>query len=185
MKKTIAYLLILALALGLAACGANGENAVDPSGEQTGPEPSFESAETDEKSVGNEVEIGGTTVKLTYESHHGELVFKENVAAIEKASYGQACNLTCRSDEGVLFLIHIVYFEGKSIDEVIGEEETLSDKTVAGVDYRYFEYDENGVPGHTYVCSFNGTVYTVSFVSKYDTASLESVFLSNVRFEKE
>ena len=114
------------------------------------------------------------------------MYFKENVVEIEKSSYDQFCNLYCSGDEGMLFIIHIVYFEGKGVDEVMsGSENNLTDKTVGGLEYRYFEYDENGVPGHTYVYTFEGTTYTISFVSNFDITSLESAFLSNVRFEKE
>lgn len=177
MKKFFALLVILTLSLGLAACAAGNES--DPSGKQTG---SAEGGDT----PGSEIVIGGKTVKLTYESHHGDMYFKENAVDIEKSSYGQVCNLCCRSDGGVLFVIHIVYFEGKSADEVMsGSENNLTDKTVGGLEYRYFEYDENGTPGHTYVYTFEGTAYTVSFVSDYDMTSLEAAFLSNVRFEKE
>ena len=177
MKRTVAYLVILVLLIGLAACGGRDETGGDPSGS-----PSGSSARTE----GGQVLIGGKTLKLTYESRHGDMYFKENVVDIEKSSFGQACNLYCNSDEGMLFVIHIVYFEGKSIEEVMsGSENTLTDKTVGNIEYRYFEYDENGAPGHTYAYCFEGTTYTVSFVSNYDMTSLESVFLSNVRFEKE
>lgn len=195
MKRIIALILILTLALSFAACG--GGNDSPATGKQTGTASDVAgSGEQTESDTGNDapesapngnvVEIGGKTVELRYESRHGDMFFKENVVDIEKSSYGQACNLYCNSDDGMLFVIHIVYFEGKSVDEVMsGSENNLTDKTVGGLEYRYFEYDENGTPGHTYVYNFEGTTYTISFVSTFDMASLESVFLSNVRFEKE
>ena len=184
MKKVIALLLILTLVLSLAACGEGDKTETNQTGNQT--DSVSEKTVTDIAPNDNEIVIGGKTVKLTYESHHGDMYFKENVVDIEKNTYGAACDLSCRSDDGVSFVIHIVYFEGKSIDEVMsGSENNLTDKTVDGLEYRYFEYDENGTPGHTYVYNFEGTTYTISFVSTFDMASLESVFLSNVRFEKE
>ena len=169
MKKILALLLSLTLALGLAGCGAINKKAA-----------------SDGAPNGGEIVIGGRTIQLTYESHHKEMYFRENVADIQKSSFGQACDLVCPADEGMLFVIHIVYFEGKSVDEVMsGSENQLTDKTAGGLEYRYFEYDENGVPGHTYIYHFNGTTYTISFVSSLDMTSLESAFLSNVHFEKE
>ena len=184
MKKIVALLLILTLAIGITACGKDDKTETNQTGKQT--DSVSENAATESASNGDEIVIGGKTVKLTYESHHGDMYFKENVVDIEKNTYGAACDLRCRFDDGVLFIIHIVYFEGKSIDEVMsGSENNLTEKTVSGLEYRYFEYDENGVPGHTYVYTFEGTTYTISFVSNFDMTSLESVFLSNVRFEKE
>jgi len=94
----------------------------------------------------------------------------------------QICECDLCSDEG---FVHKLCAEAEAGDEVIsGSEDNLTDKTAGGLEYRYFEYDENGTPGHTYVYSFEGTTYTISFVSNFDMTSLEYAFLSNVRFEK-
>lgn len=184
MKKIITLLLIVTFAASFAACGEGDKTETNQTGNQT--DSVSEKTVTDIAPNDNEIVIGSKTVKLTYESRHGDMYFKENVVEIEKSSYGQACNLYCNSDEGMLFIIHIVYFEGQGVDEVMsGSENNLTDKTVGGLEYRYFEYDENGTPGHTYVYTFEGTTYTISFVSNFDMTSLESAFLSNVRFEKE
>ena len=82
-----------------------------------------------------------------------------------------------------LFSIHLVYYEGKTVEDVMeaGDYE-LTDKTLNGIEYRYFEYDENGIPGHTYVCANNGTAYTISFVSNADISALEKAFMESVHF---
>ena len=74
-------------------------------------------------------------------------------------------------------------WEGKTAEEVMAESDNeITAKTVGETEYQYFEYDENGTPGHTYMYTYNGTTYTISFVSSADISALEQAFMNNVRF---
>ncbi len=179
MKKLTLFLLIAALLLSLASCGflkgSNEDASDDPA----------KKGKSDGASDGSVIVIGDTTITLNQESHHGDMYFMENPGEIEKAAYEQVCELYCRRDEGQLFVIHLVYFKGASVEEVmVGSDYPMTDKTVNGLEYKYFEYDENGTPGHAYVIHYEGTTYTISFVSSYDMTSLETVFMNNVYFKK-
>ena len=170
MRKIIAYILIAILAVTLAACGAQNGPVTEPLSGQT------------EEDVGG-IHVGGVTVRFTNELNHGELHFKD-IDGSEKAGYEQAFNLTRSKDGEFVFAIRLVYFKQSTVEEVMtGSDQTLTEKNVNGVGYFYFEYDENGTPGHTYLYSFNDTVYTISFVSAYDMTALETAFLSNAYFQ--
>ncbi len=169
MKKIIAILLIAIVAVTLAACGAQNNAVTEPSGEKT--------EET------GAIQVGGVAVRFGSELDHGELHFKD-IEGTEKAGYEQAFNLVYQDGGEMLFAVRLVYFKGSTIDEVMtGTDAVLTEKTVNGTAYSYFEYDENGTPGHTYLCDFAGTIYTVSFVSSSDMTALEAAFLANVYFE--
>jgi len=166
----------MAFAVSLASCGLFGGNGGDPSGKKTDGAP-----------VGDQdggITVGGYTVRLTKELSHGDMHFSAPEKA-ELSGFDQAFNIYYPVDEGMLFIMHLVYFKGQGVDEVLsGSENNVSDKTVGGVVYRCFEYEENGTPGRTYLYFFDGTTYTISFASSFDTALLEEAFLSGVRFEK-
>ena len=181
MKKILIPLLIATLILSLSACGSIGS---DP----------FTDGQSDSVSANNAndpnnptVSINGHTVVLDYESYHKDMHFKENIPDIEKASYGQVCNLFYHPEGEEEFSIRICYFEGKSIEETMdGTDYALTTKTVNGLDYSYFEFQEgSGTPGHCYLYTFDGTTYSINFLSNYDMTSLESAFMSTVYFEKE
>jgi hypothetical protein len=179
MKKALIILLTLILTFSFTACTKNGRSADTANGDQTA------AAESGESSDGDTIEIGSYKIKLTKEANHGELYFKENVAEMELAGYDQTFNMYFNKDEGQIFVIRLVYFRGSSIDEVMsGSDTALTDKTVNGIQYKYFEFEENGAPSHNYVYNFNGTTYMIVFVSSFDMTSLETVFLNNVHFEK-
>lgn len=179
MKKALIIILTLILVLSFAACTKNGRSDDTAKGDQTA------AAESGESSDGDTIEIGSYKIKLTKEANHGDLYFKENVAEMELAGYDQTFNMYFNKDEGQIFVIRLVYFRGSSIDEVMsGSDTALTDKTVNGIQYKYFEFEENGAPSHNYVYNFNGTTYMIVFVSSFDMTSLETVFLNNVHFEK-
>ena len=180
MKKIIALFLVLILAVCLASCIRIGIKDPDTSGRQT--DASTQNG-TDQTAFDSGIAIGGKTVTFKDESRHGDLCYK-GIDGAEKSSYDQVCNLYYPAGDDMLFTIHIVYFKGRDIDEVMdGSDYDISSKTAGGTEYRYFEYEENGESGHTYVCSAFGTTYTISFVSKFDLTALETAFLSNVHFE--
>jgi len=178
MKKVLIIFLALILALSFAACSKNGNTDNTAKGDQT------DAAENKDSSDGGTIDIGGYKIKLTKEANHGDLYFKENTAEMELAGYEQSFNMYCNKEEGQIFVIRLVYFKGASIDEVMsGSDATLTDKTVNGIQYKYFEYEENGTPAHNYVYNYNGTTYTIIFVSNYDMTSLENTFLGSVYFK--
>ncbi len=172
MKRLLIVFISLILVFSVCSCGGAGD-------------PENGTGADNGVKKGIEVEINGEKFKLNYETHHKDMFFKEDLVEFDKNSYGQVCNIEHMNDGETVFAVRIVYFDGKTADEVLSDSDVeVTDKTVHGLEYKYFEYDENGVPGHTYVYCFDGTTYTISFVSKYDTTSLEDGFFSCVRFEK-
>ena len=175
MKKVLAFFTAAVLLLTLTACsGLKSDGKSD--GVQSG------SSQNDDPVI----QIDGETIKLTYETHHRDLYFKENLTMLYSDTMGSVSMLTYRRDGDAVFAIFLVYYENKSIEEVMSESDnTLTEKTINGLSYQYFEYDNNGTPGHTYLYCYDGTTYAISFVSALDMSSPENVFLSNVRFAKE
>ena len=168
--RTIALLVICALALSLFACTIGGGSG-DPSG---GGKNNGAASFTFE----------GETVTLTYEANHRDLFYKENLTAMHRDTMGSVRAIDY-DNGGAMFQILMVYYENKSLEEVLAASgATLTDKTVNGLTYKYFDFDRDDVPGHTYVYEFEGTTYTISFISDRDTASLEAGFMGAVRFEK-
>ncbi len=177
MKKAICIILAFMLAAtAFAACGrekAPGGDAPD-------------STQTEAPAEENAVEVAGERLKLTYETNHKDLHYKTDIVNLTPNTVNAVSNLVYYKDGEPLIVMHLVYFEGKTPEEVMaGSDNVLSDKTVNGLDYKYFEYDENGVPGHTYVAEFGGTTYTISFASAADISALETAFMENVRFAAE
>lgn len=180
-KKLLVLLLALMLAAAvLTACGQrrpafDGEN--DDAGPRTG-------AQDDSAGQNDEtVTVDGEEFDLSYETHHGDLYYKTDIVELGPDTAGAWCELSHYKDGEPLVRIHLVYYEGKTAGEVMEESGyELTTKVVGDMEYQYFEYDENGMAGHTYVCSFNGTVYTISFVSNADISALEQTFMENVSF---
>lgn len=167
MRRIVTMILLLALAVMLFACGGGGEQKPG-------------------KTEYPVFTVNGEEFELSSDTSHGALHFKHNYSNINRDTAGSFCNVTGQKDGDVVFAIRLVYFTGKSIDEVMSESDyVLSKKTVNGLEYTYFEYTDNGMPGHTYAYNFDGTTYTISFVSQYDMTSLEEVFLQNVSFSAE
>ena len=140
--------------------------------------------ETDYIKDGKTVEFNGDSLVLDYETHHGCLYYKIDIPDMHADTVGSYCNINYTKKGEVAFDIRLVYFANKSIDEVMeGSDYAISEKTVNGLTYKYFEYVDNDRPGHTYVYNFDGTTYTISFASAYDMTSLENGFLESVRFD--
>lgn len=175
MKKTIkilsAVLIAFCVLILAASCGA-ADDGTEKSGE--------------EKGGGDPVvTFNGENIKLDYERNHKDLYYKESLTDLHSDTAGSFRNISCEKDGKNVLNIRLVYFADKSVEEVMsGSDNELTDKTANGITYKYFEYETNGVPGHTYVYNFDGTTYTISFESEYDTASLEEGFLNTVHFEK-
>ncbi|MBQ3865650.1 MAG: hypothetical protein II776_02020 [Clostridia bacterium] len=178
MKKIAALLLTLSVLLSLAACGMGGGKAPDPDGKNDG----IENAAADSARGG--IAVGNYTIELDEPLKHGDMCFSAPKNA-EKSGYDKIFSFFCRVDEGMLFSVSIIYFEGKGVDEALeGTAEEMTDKTVGGLTYRYFESTGNDGASHVYVTCFEGDTYAVTFSSDQDTAALEEAFLSGVRFEK-
>lgn len=172
MKKRMSLcLLAFAAALLLSACGA------PDAAESTSPS----SPAAAEEAV---IAINGETIPLTYETNHYDLYYKENVARMQRDTMGTFRNEAYYNEQGEqIFAIHLVYYEGKTAEQVIeASDYELTPVTVGGLDYLRFAYTEDGRAGHTYVHEHNGDAYTISFVSDYDMTQLEDAFLSTVSF---
>lgn len=169
MKKIISILLVCVLVFALSACAA--DSGADGSG-KTSNDPEFT--------------INGKTIKLTYETNHKDLFYKESIKDMNRNTAGNVRFIDCPGDDGEnLVNIRMIYFTGKTIEESLaGSGETVTEKTVGGYVYTYFEYELNGVKGHTYMHYFEGTTYSICFESMFDIDSLEQTFLGTVRFER-
>lgn len=129
------------------------------------------------------VVINGEVIRLTYESNHRNLYYKESVTQFQTNTMGAFCNLTHYKDGEDVVDIRLVYYNGKNISEVMSESDNeISLKTIGDKEYQYFDYEVNGRPGHTYLYQYEDTTYSISFESIYDTASLEAGFMKYVRF---
>ena len=174
--------LVLCLAAALCACGQkNFGFQVSESGTAS------EQAESAPSGNGTAVQFNGKTLTFGKEDSHGALRFcrSEDQGFLKSAVYS-VCELAYAPEETALFNIHIVYFENKSMEEVFEDSNyETRHETRNGLDYLCFDYDENGRPGTTYAYYFEGTTYTISFVSEYDMTSLIDGFMSNVSFKAE
>ena len=178
MKKT--FCVILALTLALLAFSACGREKT-PGGEPPSTDP-----QTTADAGKNAVDVAGVCLNLTYDARLEDLHFKTDEENLTPNTVLSLCEMRCEKDGELLLAIHLVYFENKTAEEVMdGSDNVLSDKTVNGQDYKYFEYDENGMPGHTYLAEFGGAAYTISFASNADISALETAFMENVRFAAE
>lgn len=149
--------------------------------------------ENDETPQGNgdndaaAVTVDGVSLSLTYGTSHGALHYSEDGGQMERGTVGSVRNIICRDGDRTLFIMRMVYFRDKDVAEVMaGSEYDLSQKTMNGITYTYFEYDDPEAPsgkGHTYMYVFEGTTYSISFVSEYDVSSLEDGFFKTVYFE--
>ena len=183
MKRFFAILLTLLTVIAFSACasGVQNDDAAPVSTDDRSDDiPVSETPETEEGTV----TVQGETFKLSYDTNHGDLCYKEDTVNFERETMGSFREIRYYKNGELLFAIHLVYYEGKTIEDVMAESDNaLSEKSVGGLDYGYFEYDENGMPGHTWLYTFNGTTYSISFASDYDISALEDAFMNNVRFE--
>ena len=183
MKKAAVIVAAVILILTLASCSGLGAN----SGKQDQPAGQTELPQDDGENVAL---FNGDKIKLNYEIRHKDLLYLDNLSQLESSGVFSLRNIDYTQNGEVTLNVRIMYFEYTSIDEVIEDSDVvMTDKTVNGLVYKYFEqdfpFDDRTVPGHTYVYNFDGTTYTISFISTYDTSAFESVFMANVRFEKE
>lgn len=175
MKK---ILLLLAAALVIAAAAG-----CQPKPSADGGDVPSEASQT-EATDSEAVTVDGMSFDLSYETHHKDLYYKTDIVEMGSDTYGSRCDITSFKESEPLFVIHLVYYEGTTAEEVMAESDyELTEKAFGDLAYQYFEYDENGMAGHTYLCEYNGTAYTVSFASNADVAALEQAFMENIHFE--
>lgn len=177
-KKVIPLLLSLVLlALVTAGCRQNVSLNVNSEPQTSEQETAAEPESSDA------VTVDGEPFNLTYETSHKDMNYKTDIVNLSPNTAGALCDLTYYKDGEVLFVIHLVYYEAGTVEEMIGDSgNTLTDKPINGIDYKYFEYDENGMAGHTYAYAYNGTAYSISFASNADISQLEEAFMNNVSF---
>lgn len=181
MRKTILILTAVACLIVFASCAGT---PVKPA-ESAQPAESQNGTLSEDGGESATCEVGGQQIRLDRPATHRNMRFLES-SDFEIAGYEQAIHLNCASEGGDrLFVIHIVYFVGTPIEEAMGDADYVyTDKTIAGVAYKYFEDTINGVPNHTYVCNQFGDTYAISFESTQDTGDLETVFMKNVSFSR-
>ncbi|MBP1586969.1 MAG: hypothetical protein ILO53_01030 [Clostridia bacterium] len=180
----IASIMAAAMAASLCACvnagigGGNGSKSDKDKGKNS------------QESKGTEVVINGKKLTLDYETNHGALHYCEDIPDMTRNTLGSVREIVCTDDEGnVCFVIRLVYFRNKGIGEVMeGSDNELSQKTMNGLGYSYFEYEDPQMPdgeAHSYLYFFEGTTYMINFVSEYDMNSLEEGFFKTVFFKAE
>ena len=177
MKKILAILTTAVMLFAFAGCGISGGSEGTKAENNNG------------KSSEETVLLNGDTLELSYETHHKDMYFKANIVDFYTDTAGALTTLTYMQNGDVAYRINILYFEGKSIEEAMGDSASLlTDKTVNGIAYKYLEtnieYTDKTVPAHVYVYNFENTTYTINFISEYDMSSLETGFFNTVRFEK-
>ena len=172
-KKVISAAVALILVLSLTACN------LDLFGDD-------DNGNKDKDKDATEVIICGESYKLTYETSFYDLNYKENLVEFHSDTMGSFRNIGCTNDSGdTLFEVKLVIYKGKTIEQVMEESSyELLQKKVNDLEYTYFAFTEGDLTYHTYVYRFNENAYTISFVSPYDTDSLEKGFMSNVYFKE-
>ena len=175
MKKKLCFVLTILLVVVLSACGSPKENSGNNGG--NGGKGSKEPTVT----------IEGNEIELSYESHHKDLYYRENISDLHSDTMGQVSMLSYTQGGETYFQVMMVYFENKTVEEAIDlSQYDVSSKTVNGIEYKYFKYTQKysdiSLPAECYACAYNGTAYTISFISAHDISSFVSVFMENVHF---
>ena len=180
LTSLLSLALVLCLCLAVCACGKT-----EPASSAPESEPSSGQAESAPAGNGTSVQINGKTLTFGSTDRHGDMLFgySDDPGFLKSAVYA-VCELTYQPEGVPLFNIHIVYFSNSTVETVLeGSDYETRHETRNGLDFLCFDYEENGRPGTTYVYPFEGTVYTISFVSEYDRTSLIDGFMSTVSFE--
>lgn len=180
MKKIIAILTAALILVSLASCVS-----INLGGDDTAAASDTEPAANKE----NPVDLNGDTVYLTYEKNFKDMIYKEDIVDFHSNTVFNMSDISYEHDGETTYQVRMIYFEGKSIEEAMeGTESAPTDKTVNGLTYKVYEtdavYSDKTLPCHTYVYNFENTTYCIGFISEYSMTSLETVFMSNVRFEK-
>ena len=132
-------------------------------------------------------QFNGEKIKLNSETSFRDLHFRMNYDVMHKDTMGSVCQVTVLKDGDVACEIFFVYYEGKTVADVMSEspDVVLTEKTIGDQVWSTFPFETNGMTGQTYVASFGGSSYTVSFRSPYDTSALEDALMKTVRFAEE
>lgn len=128
--------------------------------------------------------INNERVKLSYETSHLNMYYKTNITLFSGDTLNSVRNIRYINNGKTIFELNLVYFENKSIDEVMSASNyEISTKKINDLEYQYFEFEVNQKKGHTYVYNYNDTTYTISFTFEDDISDFEKEFMNNVYFK--
>ena len=131
-----------------------------------------------------EIVVDGEKIKLSYENNFLKMTYKESLTAFTSNTVGKQRIISYNKNNENILTIHLVYFENKNIDEVMSDNKYLvNTKLINDLEYQYYEYEVNEQKGHTYVYYYDGTTYTINFLSNKDITQLETAFMKNVQFK--
>ena len=175
MKRYFCLIFAILLVLGTSACGSNKENNGSNGGGGG------------KRSKGPAVTIAGNEIELSYESHHKDLYYRESISDLHSDTMGQVSMISYTTGGETYFQVMMVYFENKTVEEAVDlSKYDVSSKTINGTEYKYFKYTQNysdaSIPAECYACAYNGTAYTINFISAHDISGFVSVFMENVHF---
>ena len=141
----------------------------------------------------DEFKIYDETIELNEEKEFKKMSFMTNTKKL--SSYGGDNNYSINYEDdtkgddiivdygATVVSISIRCFEGKTVEEVMSQAPyERTNKTVAGVDYEYFDYVSDGINGYAYAYNHDGSTYTITFEAKIDITSLIDAFMKNVKF---
>lgn len=131
-----------------------------------------------------EVTLSDEKIKLSYENNFLKMYYKESVSKFYTDTMGSHRMIRYSKDNDPIFTIHLVYFKDKNIDEALTDTKyERSTKIINDLEYQYFEYEVNGEQGHTYVYYYDGTTYSINFISSNNINEFEKTFMDNVYFK--
>ncbi len=172
MKRIITAALAALLAFALCACSSEGKTKPD---------------ETKGTETGVPAQFNGETIYLNYERDFVDMRYLENVGGeMRSNTVFNLRDITYSQNGDVTLKITMYCFENKPMEEAMEGAGNMVDKTINGLTFKYFEneveFTDGKMPGHNYAYTFNGSTYTISFISQYDMTAFEEAFMNNVSF---
>lgn len=178
MKKKIIIIMLVISLFTITGCGSNKVENNNSSNSKN------------DVSDNNTVKIKDEEIKLNYDTNFNNMYFKENVSKFNTSTMGSNHVIQYVKDGGVLFEIRMAYIENKTIEESKKEINfEVSSKKINNLEYQYGIWEtknnETGdtIYAHQYFYEFNGTTYTIVFMSKDNIDDFEKVFMNNVYFK--
>ena len=176
-KSIIVCLLLIIGIFALTGCGlfnkSNNDPSVKPVEEETTNNPTFT--------------IAGKTYELNHDNNHKDMYYKDNTTDCDQVGYENIKSLWLGNPNNATFFISMIYFENQTLEEALKDPTNyfnMSDKTINGISFKYFEYQDDMGKGHGYMCEYDNTLYMISITSNEDITSLENEFMNNVSFHK-
>jgi len=141
------------------------------------------SSVTNNKENKNVVKVNGEEIELTYDTNFNNMYFKENVSKFNTNTMGSNHVIQYIKEGKVLFDIRMAYIENKTMEESKKEINfEVNPKKINDLEYQYGTWEtkdnETGetIYIHQYLYEFNGTTYTIAFMSKNNIDELEKMF---------